>query len=736
MPPRRPAARRTQEVPRWRRQPAPVLSRQSGPWWWRRPEPAQGGGWGRQMTGAQAEQLVRQALAAQLAGQPPGQALGQQLVPARPAAPRLAARRQLAPVRKGWRFRKHSQPFIWLVLVLAAGTALHAAPGAVLWASVAGLVVPGAMWLAAERRHKDKRYVLPPWTRRFVRAQAAVTSVWLPALGIWGGRAAGVFVLLSSLPFLALWVRHYRWRPKAQEKAEPLAPEQDLETFAALAAARKWAAHLGPREDLPDGARKYPVQCDGIKTTMDEILGMPRKVAGAYHRPMTECYAERDPLGVESRGSLTILSGNSLIQGRAWDQRGMDFGTGTARTGRFADGKDVHDKWYEPRYGCYHELVSGTTGSGKSSRLDLAVFIALVTGWFVPVILDPQEGQSLPFWRERCIFASGEGQVSRRIRGLHAAFMDRSGFLATLRWTDQTEAGPVQMPGMPFFDYQLLLRLGLRMPVVMPILDEAHTVLKDGNKEQRLITANVVEMARLIRKAGGRMVLATQLPGLADLGGSQALRDMLRGGTVWSGRTANKVASGMLGLVKDPAEIPRFFPGGAKTSGLGYTDGWDSRPDAPMRTDMPAAAAYANPPAVPQLDDRFLEVMDKAMREAVSPTATVAPVAAAAPAQQGAASGLARLRLVRSPAEPAEPAEPAGQRCEDAVWMVLTEAGGPVERGEIISRVTGISEQWQRPKCWSIRQIGNVLRDLADGKAAGRQVRQPVKGGPYQAVTG
>ncbi len=724
MPPRRPAARRTQEVPRWRRQPAPVLSRQSGPRWRRQPEPA-GGGWGQQMTGAQAEQLARQALAAQLAGHLPGVAQGQQLVPALQVAPRLAVRQPVLP-RAGWRFRKHAQPFIWLVLVLAAGTVLHQAPAAALWASVAGLVVPGAMWLAAERRHQDKRYVLSPWTRRFVLAQAAVTSVWLPLLGIAGVRAAGVFVLLSALPFLGLWVRHYRWRPKAREKAEPVAPEQDLATWAALTAEHKWRAQLGPVEALPGGGRKYPIQCDGVKTVIGKILPLAENVAGAWHKPMTEAYAERDPSQIASRGFLTILNGSSLAAGRAWDGRGMDLATGTVCTGRFADGRDALEKWYEPRYGCYHELVSGTSGSGKSSKLDLEVFIALRSGCFVPVILDPQEGQSLPFWRERCIYASGTGQVERRLRGLHAGFTDRSGYLGTWRWTDQTPAGPVPMPGMPFFDYEMT-----RLPMVLIILDEAHLVLKDGNKYQRQITAYVLEMARLIRKAGGKMVLATQLPGLKDLGGEQALRDMLRGGTVWSGRTANAVGAGMLGLTKDPSLIPRRFPDGSPTAGLGYLDGFDSRPDAPMRVDLPGPEAYTNPPPVPQLDDRFLEVMDKAMREAVSPTAAVAPVAA--PAQQGAASGLARLSLVRSAAEPA--AELAGQRCEDAVWLVLTEAGGPVERGEIISRVGGISEQWERPKCWSIRQIGNVLRDMADGKVAGRQVRQPVKGGPYQAVS-
>ena len=293
---------------------------------------------------------------------------------------------------------------------------------------------------------------------------------------------------------------------------------------------------------------------------------------------------------------------------------------------------------------------------------------------------------------------------------------------------------------MPFFDYELT---GLPMPLI--ILDEAHMALKDGNKGQRQITADVTEIGRLGRKTGDELVLATTVPGLSELGGQQALRDMLRGGNVWSGRTANKVASGMLGLEKDPSEIPRFFADGKETSGLGYAAGPDSRPDAPMRTDLVPRSAYPNPPAVPQLDDRFLEVMDAAMKSAVSPTATVAPVVVAIhrpvgwltrPTPRRRAALLARPRWSVQPGE--EPpttrrrAAAASTRCGRCCLC----HGWPLERGEIIGATGKLAQQWGRDKPWSIKAIGMALRDLADGKVAGRQVAQPVKGGPYQAVAG
>jgi len=68
------------------------------------------------------------------------------------------------------------------------------------------------------------------------------------------------------------------------------------------------------------------------------------------------------------------------------------------------------------------------------------------------------------------------------------------------------------------------------------------------------------------------------------------------------------------------------------------------------------------------------------------------------------------------------------------VWQVLSAHGWPLERGEIIGLTGKLAQQWGRDKPWSIKAVGMALRDLADGKVAGCQVTQPVKGGPYQAV--
>ena len=326
----------------------------------------------------------------------------------------------------------------------------------------------------------------------------------------------------------------------------------------------------------------------------------------------------------------------------------------------------------------------------------------------------------------------GEGQVARRIRGLHAAFMDRSSLPGHAALDRPDRGRPVEMPGMPFFDYELLAQMGVRMPMPLIILDEAHTVLKDGNKEQRLITGNVVELARLIRKAGGRKVLATQLPSLADLGGSQALRDMLRGGNVWSGRTANKVARACWAWPRTRRRSPGSSLTRARPPGWATPTGRDYRPDAPMRTDMPGPSAYRNPPPVPLLDDRFLEVMDRAMKSAVSPTSTVAPVPAAARNGQQA-GGLGTL-LQRPPQvdTPGPEAALEGCRCVDAVWQVLSDRNAEMTRGEVIKWTGDLARSWGR-KPWGIKSIQNALTDLAEGKDDARPVAKP-RDGVYRAV--
>jgi hypothetical protein len=657
--------RQTREIPRWRRgntpqQPQNVI----------------------QVKGRRAVKLLRELdvpQAGQAGRQPDGAAAANDVL-ARTGA---------------WRLRRQFPPFAWGAGLAASGAALHAAPHHAILGPVAG--IGAAVVLILFTRH------LSAFARRWCDAAAFLTLAWLTALAAAGfGAPAPAMLALTWIPFAVAWGRHYRIRPgEGRQEPEQAPPDDDRQRWNALAEARRWNATLGQVQPLPGGGRRYPVQADGIKTTIKDILNAPDNVAGAWHKPVTETYTERDPYGVTTRGFLTILGSDTLMTVREWDGGGIDPQTGLARFARFADSSPAHLKFYTPRYGTRHALVSGTTGSGKTELLNLICFIALASGRFIPVVLDPQEGQSLPFWRDRVLYAAGLDACHVMLRGLHAGMLDRSRYLASLRWDDDG----IAMRGMPFFDYELT---GLPMPLI--IFDEAHMALKGRTKAEQQIVEKTTEIGRLGRKTGTGLWLATHIPSLAELGGEQALRDMLRGGNVVSMRTANRVGAGMLGLEKDPSEIPQYFADGEETYGLGYAAGPDNRPDAPMRTDLVPKALRRNVPPVPQLDDRFLEAMDRAMR---GDGGVTAPAAAAA-----------------SPSEASEADGPDGHRCADAVLQVLSDRRAPMDRGEIIKWAGElVTTGWGRDKPFSIRSVGDALRGLTE---AGTVVK--VRDGVYQAA--
>jgi hypothetical protein len=153
----------------------------------------------------------------------------------------------------------------------------------------------------------------------------------------------------------------------------------------------------------------------------------------------------------------------------------------------------------------------------------------------------------------------------------------------------------------------------------------------------------------------------------------------------------------MLGLEKDPSEIPSFFADGKETYGLGYAAGPDNRPDAPMRTDLVPKAMRLKVPPIPQLDDRFREAMDTAMGKlrmaSVPSPASLGPSLAAVP-------------------DVAEDEGPEGRTCSDAILAVLD---GEMTRGQIITKVKALTEQdWGRPKTFSTRAVQNALTAMTE----------------------
>ena len=343
--------------------------------------------------------------------------------------------------------------------------------------------------------------------------------------------------------------------------------------------------------------------------------------------------------------------------------------------------------------------------------LDLIVWLALTSPVpVVPVILDPQNGQSLPHWRGLVPYASGVGECLAFLEGIHAAMMRRSADLSEMTWTD--EHG-VTSRGLSFFDPAIT-----GLPVILVIIDEAPVMLAaNGYAKLAAETIRLTgDIAKLGRKTGVSLWPVAQVPSLAELG-DQVVRSMLVGGNVVCLRTGDKVSAGMLGLEADPAALPKYFPNGEPTGGLGYVVGPDNR-QAPMRVTPVPGRMRRSMPAVPQLDQRFAEAMRRAASNGV--VVSIAKAAQSVPRQAPGA------------AQPEAPADdgPEGRRCADAVLQVLADRGTAMERGEVIKWASELATTgWGREKAFSIRSVTNALASLTEaGKIA------KVRDGVYQVA--
>lgn len=498
-----------------------------------------------------------------------------------------ATRLQTAPLvtPTPFRFRYHLVPFWWL-LGLLSGLAFHAAHVAP--ASPVPAIVAAVVIVLLTRHISD-------FARHAALAMAALTVPLLPALAF-TGPVPTVPVVLGCWACVAVpWIHHYRWRP---QDPPPVPEVTDADRWARLAGKRKWIGALGaPRHPAP-GVTQYPIILDGAETNIGEVLAHPRAIAATWNKPMTEAYAEPDPTGVESRGVLTLLKAGTLEKAREWDGRGADK-TGCAVIARFADSQDARIRFWVPRDGTRHGLVAGATGSGKSYLLDLIIRVAVASGVIVPIILDPQEGQSLPQWRGHVRYASGVDECMDVLEGVRTGMFGRSRSLGNRAWTDEDGH---QVQGMDFFDPYLT-----GLPIVLILGDEYHMLLKgsgrsDGKRAERAQAING-DIAKMGRKTGVSLWPAVQVPSLEEMG-SRVVRSLLIGGNVVCLRTGERADAGMIGLQADPSLLPRYFANGEPTSGLGYVVGPELR-QAPARIDMVPRHVRRQIPEVPDLDQMF-----------------------------------------------------------------------------------------------------------------------------------
>src|SRR5262252_2907593 len=564
------------------------------------------------------------------------------------------------PAPRPFRFRFHLVPLCWL----AAGLAGLTAHGG--WMTVICGMIATAVTVATTRERGQ-------FTRRYNQGQAAWSSAWFQAFAWWGSGWWTAVYLAGWLIPACLWWENYRWRGP---KPDPAKPDTTIEdTWRRLCLKRKWVADLGEPSDLGNGARQWPITCDGIDTHMTMITDQPVAVAAAFRKSIVSCYTEPDSLADdETRGFLTILPRGSLTEPRLWDYQGVDPATGLALVGRFPDGLPVRERIFKPGRGggIKHTIIAGCDGSGKTSLIDMGLCISAASPMIAPVILDPQEGQALPAWRDVVPYAAGVEECMTFLRGLHAAMYDRSRELASLTWTahrcvsqDGTDCLPgrkgcKRLKGFGFYDYEMIkaarAEQGLGpLPIIEITIDEAAVLLA-----MQGAPALLLDIAKLGRNVGFRLRLALQVPSISEMHKGE-LRSILNGGNVFCFRTGDKVTNGMANIPANPHQLPKFFPNGKATEGLGFAAVADvnPRPSVTMRTDyLPVDDLY----------DYAEEAQITGPDEDVA-TRLSATVAAVATALQSQADKAASLELVKA-----------------NVKIVL--AGVPMTAGQVISATT------------------------------------------------
>jgi hypothetical protein len=515
------------------------------------------------------------------------------------------------------------------------------------------------------------------------------------------------------------WAKHYRVRP------EPKAPEPS--------AAEVWAQTLGargklagsslvPLEKIP-GGQKFTLRLSRGDHDSSDVFGMTRKIASLFGKAVTEVYPERFPDAREHEVMLTHLRRNTLENVREWPGDSIDPATGCAVIADYPDGRPAHFRFWSPRNGAEQSAVVGVKGSGKSYLFHLLLSIAVTSPVpVVPVVLDPQQGQSLPDWRGRVTYARGVPQCMAVLRAFEAGMTARSDYLADLAWTGEDG---IERPGMDFYDPQMS-----GLPLIFGIQDEAHLVLSDPafGVEAVRIAGN---LAKLNRKAGGHLMLASHTLLLTQLG-DQTLRAMLIGGNVVALRTGENMSGGTIGLGADPHQLPRIFANGTETHGLGYLVGPDQRPDSPMRVRLvpnprKVATEADIAPMDPVFGDAFRGSLIVQAQHGFAGAAEMCEslgltVPAAAP------GGTAPAAPPDAPALVPDAADPGGQTAADAILAVLTR---PMERGEILEAVERKRLEWGREKPWTIRAVTGPLRQMTE---AGRIAQPGGDGTAYSPV--
>lgn len=410
----------------------------------------------------------------------------------------------------------------WLGLAAGIGVHTHSAPGFVaLWGSLlAGWAVPAASWWRRERNAANRPAPVEPEPELELEPETPESLV--------DPGEAEVLRIWSTVV--------------AAKQGQVIGTDDSGQPTVALRSGRLVGSRLEDWHRVAGGWAATAVGPDGAFTA-EAFTAARGSVASAFRMKasMITVIPDADD---ENRAMVLAQRSSPIKDSPRWaGPDSIDVEHGVAPIAVYADGEHAMYEIFRPGWGCPHVGIFGTTGSAKSSVIEAIFAIdrwahyvdadGVPRGIVADFLVDPQQGQSLaPFLDDLAApVACSLEEALLLVRALTAEALRRNRYLAreAKTWDAKRKKWRTGRKWWnPLVDG----------PILALTIDEAHDYL--ANREFATL---VTKAGRMWRKCGLQVRVATHTPLLSDLGGSMALRDMLTGGFVWVGRTANSLTT-------------------------------------------------------------------------------------------------------------------------------------------------------------------------------------------------
>lgn len=460
--------------------------------------------------------------------------------------------------QRSYRHRRPLAPLYVTGVLYASGAVLAAVPRSAGTAPLLYLPLAGLLWWRSRRRKwrpEEKRYGAAVLTAAAVWVQAAaVVGVGPPMPGL-----LVVFGFAAAVP----WWWHHRVRQE-HDTAVP-GVDQRVAVWVQRIACQGGVlpgAGLTEMGEVPNGW-SATIELPPGKLTTENALAAAKRIASAYRMPATSVVVEPPLDAEEASARLLVLAKNPLREVQTFTAPTLDEWTGRFRVGLGADGTPVMWDLWTPNSGACHGLVAGTTGSGKSGFVNNLCTEIRHSGLAVLWLGDTQRGESVPDWQDVADpsfwFAGTVPEIRTMLQAAERVMDGRQRRRSREAWTDELGR---ERRGRGRFDPTP------EEPLLVIVIDEATLALADP--ECRRIVAMIVKQGR---KMGVGITIITQVPSLAEMGGDLTIRSMLASMNIILFRTSDKYSKNM-GMPSDlpvnPANLPKRWPDGSTTAGLGY----------------------------------------------------------------------------------------------------------------------------------------------------------------------